>query len=196
MAQSGKAKAMFAAVVVVLLVSLGALSYIYISGGQEAYSGDDGQDDGGDDVSDNGDTDTQALAPDFTYADINGGVVSLSGLRGNVVVLDFMATWCGPCESQIQNLVQIKNEYVGQGVTFVSIDVDTSESASELLAFKNELGATWQFALDMDGMGSNPAYMATSIPTMVFIDREGHIAYRDVGLMSVTELRNTIDPLL
>lgn len=183
-------KMLFAVLVAAMFVSVGALSYYYLGEGQEAYSGD------GDYVPEDEQAVTVDYAPDFNYQTVTGGSVSLSGLRGSVVVLDFMATWCGPCESQILNLADIQDEYAGQGVVFISIDVDTGETASELLAFRNDLGATWQFALDADGVGMSPEYSATSIPTMVFINRDGSIARRDVGVMDADTLRAAIDPLL
>jgi thiol-disulfide isomerase/thioredoxin len=189
-------KALFATVIVLLVLSVGALSYLYLQEGQEAWSGTDDDADDTPDTGDDGEQEVQNLAPDFTYAAVDGGTVSLSGLRGKVVVLDFMATWCGPCRSQIQNLNQIYGEYSGDGVIFVSIDVDARETPAELLAFRSELGATWHFVIDGNGIGSLPVYNAASIPTMVFINKQGQIANRDVGLMSVDALRDAIDPLL
>jgi len=189
-------KTIFAILVAALIVSVSWLSYFYLGGGQEAFTGTD--DEAG--VIPTDDEDSMPiitdLAPDFTYTAVNGGTVSLSSLRGNVVVLDFMATWCAPCESQIINIKQIYNEYASKGVVFISIDVDTGETASQLLAFRNELGAAWDFVLDEDGIGMDPKYNAASIPTMLFIDKEGKIANRDVGVMSGDALRDVIDPLL
>jgi thiol-disulfide isomerase/thioredoxin len=189
-------KALFATVIVLLILSVGALSYLYLQEGQEACSGTDDDADDTPDTGDDGEQEVQNLAPDFTYAAVDGGTVSLSGLRGKVVVLDFMATWCGPCRSQIQNLNQIYSEYSGRGVTFISIDVDARETSAELLAFRNELGATWHFVIDGNGIGGLPVYNAASIPTMVFINKQGQIANRDVGLMSPDALRDAIDHLL
>lgn len=195
MASAGIGKVLFALIVTASVVSVGVLGYLYLDGGQEPYSGS--VDDDAGDLAETGDPDdAQVLAPDFAYQAVDGGSVSLSGLRGNVVVLDFMATWCGPCRTQILNLNSIHAEYAAKGVVFISIDVDIGESAAQLLAFRNELAAEWHFALDADGVGSDPAYMASSIPTMVFIDRDGSIARRDVGVMDEGSLRSAIDPLL
>lgn len=195
MAASGAAKAAFAIAIAASVLSIAVLGYLYIGGGQEAYTGD--QDVTGDVAPADDQDDVRVdLAPDFYYQAVDGGSVSLSGARGKVVVLDFMATWCSPCRTQIQNLDGIHAEYSAKGVVFISLDVDTRETAAELLAFRGELGAQWHFALDADGVGSSPEYSASSIPTMVFIDRQGEIAYRDVGVMDEAALRAAIDPLL
>lgn len=189
-------KPLFAIFVAGMIISVALLSYFYMGGGQEAFTGDV------DDVTDTTDDEeettpiTSNLAPDFTYTAVNGGTVSLSGLRGKVVVVDFMATWCVPCKDQIINLKQIEADYEGRDVVIISLDVDNSETASQLLNFRNDLGATWDFALDSNDVSQHPAYDASSIPTMMFINREGAISSRDVGVMSVSELKAAIDSLL
>lgn len=185
-------KALFAVFVAGLIVSVAVMSYVYFDGGQEPYSGSP-ELDAATENEVSGDSD---YAPDFTFYAVNGGTVSLSDLRGKVVVLDFMATWCSPCRDQIVNLKQIYSEYSASDVIIVSLDVDSSETSAELLAFRNELGASWDFVMDTTGISTVPEYDATSIPTMVFIGREGRISSRDVGTMSVGDLRDAIDPLL
>ena len=188
-------KPLFAIFVAAMIISVAWLSYFYIGGGQEAFTGD--VDDANDAPTDEEDTTpiTSNLAPDFTYTAVNGGTVSLSSLRGKVVVLDFMATWCVPCKDQIINLKQIDADY-GQDVVIISLDVDNSETAAQLLEFRSDLGASWNFALDSNEVSRLSVYDASSIPTMVFINRDGAISSRDVGVMSVSELKAAIDPLL
>ena len=181
-------KVVFAIVISVALIFVGLLSYAYLKGGQEAYPGDTG---------DEAPPPTSAdLAPDFTYTAVNGGVVSLSGMRGKVVVLDFMATWCQPCKDQIINLKPINTEYSGRGVVVVSVNVDLQVTNQELLDYRNQLGANWDFVTDSDGVSMNPKYSVRSIPTIVIIGPDGQIANRNVGLMSAADLRNAIDSLL
>ncbi len=184
-------KMIFTVAVAAMLVVVGFLSYIYVNGGQEPYSGD-GTTDTGSTVP----TTTADFAPDFTYYAVNGGVVSLSGLRGKVVVLDFMATWCQPCKDQIDNLKTIQAEYSSQNVVIISVNVDLQVTDQELLQYRSDRGATWSFVTDKNGVSMEPEYSTTSIPTLVFINKEGAIARRTVGLMSVDALRTAINPLL
>ena len=186
-------KMMFAIIIAGLLLLVGTLSYFYLNGGQLAYSktGDDTID-----TSSDSPPTSVNLAPDFTYTAVNGGTVSLSGLRGNVVILDFMATWCQPCKDQITNLKSIQSEYSDQNVVIISMNVDLQVTNSELLEYRNQQGATWSFVTDSEGVSMNQKYSVTSIPTIVIINREGEIAKRKVGLMSVAALSTAIDPLL
>jgi thiol-disulfide isomerase/thioredoxin len=184
-------KTVFVIAIAAMLVIVGSLSYYYVNGGQEAYSGD-----GTPDTGDTNPTTNTVLAPDFTYYAVNGGTVSLSGLRGKIVILDFMATWCQPCKDQIDNLKTIQTEYASQNVVILSVNVDLQVSDSELLQYRSERGATWSFVTDSNGVSMNPKYSATSIPTLVFIGKDGAIAKRTVGLMSVEALRTAINPLL
>jgi thiol-disulfide isomerase/thioredoxin len=186
------AKAAFAIAVAAMIISLGALSYYYFGGGQKAFSGGDGVPPTGDDDDDV----VQDLAPDFTYYAVNGGTVSLSSLRGKVVVLDFMATWCQPCKDQIDNLKTISAEYSASELEIISVNVDLQVTENELLQYRADRGAGWDFVTDSDGVGMEPRYSVTSIPTIVIIDKQGSIAKRQVGLMGTDALRNAIDPLL
>ena len=194
MIQRNTGKAVFAVVVAILIVSVGALSYVYFDDAQQAYTGttDDPSvpatgDEGEEPV-------VQNLAPDFTYPAVNGGTVSLSGLRGKVVILDFMATWCQPCKDQIENLKTIRGEY--PGVEIISINVDLQVSNPELLQYRADRSASWDFVTDSDGVSMNPKYSVTSIPTILIVNKEGGIAKRNVGLMSVDALSTVIEPLL
>jgi thiol-disulfide isomerase/thioredoxin len=186
-------KIVFAVAVATLLIIVGTLSFLYIKDGQLAYSGTG---DSTPDAGTNPPPTSANLAPDFTYYAVNGGVVSLSGLKGSVVILDFMATWCQPCKDQITNLKAIQSEYAGQNVVIISLNVDLQVTNSELLAYRNQQGATWDFVTDSNGISMNPKYSVSSIPTIVIINREGEIAKRTVGLMSTSALRTAINPLL
>jgi len=185
-------KPIFAIIVAALLISVGLLSYILLGGGQEAFLGN------GDDPLPGEVTPpiTTNLAPDFSYPSVTGGTVSLSALRGKVVVLDFMATWCQPCREQMKNLKTVQSKYVNQPVTIISIGVDPQESTQVILDYRTDVGATWLFVIDTNGIYMDPKYSATSIPTMIIINKEGQIVKREVGITSASALINIIDPLL
>ena len=191
--QRNVGKILFAVAVAVMLIIVGALSYFYVNGGQTPYSGTE------DDVLDTGTNPPAAtvdLAPDFNYQTINGDYISLSGLRGNVIILDFMAMWCQPCGAQMTYLNQIHEKYSSRGVTIISIDVDLSETRDNLLLYKAEKGAAWHFAFDADGIASNPKYAASSIPTLAIIDKDGALANRYVGVTNYETLSAAVDRLL
>jgi cytochrome oxidase Cu insertion factor (SCO1/SenC/PrrC family) len=86
---------------------------------------------------------------DFTILDIDMNPVSLSALRGEVVVLDFMATWCGPCKAAMRDLVSLYND-IGDQFVMISITVDPSyDTAPVLREWMGRYGATWIHARDL-----------------------------------------------
>lgn len=133
-------------------------------------------------------------APEFGLRDIDGNAFSLSDHRGEVVVLDLMATWCGPCITQMGELKDIYNKYGRSQLVIMSIDVDTEETNAQLTQFKRDYGDDWIFARDTDGVGNK--YNVDSIPKIVIIDKEGRIAYEDEGVTSSSTLSSEIDKLL
>jgi thiol-disulfide isomerase/thioredoxin len=152
----------------------------------ERYSGTIDIDDG----------DTAGDAPDFTLPKVGGGTVSLSGCVGKVVVLDFMATWCGPCETEIEHLKDISEAYGASEVVILSIDVDSSEDDALLSGYIADHGITWDVLRDTAGINDEPGYDVTGIPTIVIIDQDGNIRFRHVGTTDSATLIAEIDTLL
>ena len=136
------------------------------------------------------------LAPDFTLPKVNGGFVTLSSLQGRVVVLDFMATWCGPCTAELEHLKEIDNLYSSSEVVILSIDVDSDEDETILSPYISDHGITWSVLMDTSGVSSQPGYDASAIPTLVIIDQDGYIQFRHVGTTDSSILISEIETLL
>jgi thiol-disulfide isomerase/thioredoxin len=116
------------------------------------------------------------LAQDFTQNDVNGKPISLSDFRGKVVLIDFWASWCGPCRKENPNVVKLYNKYKDAGFTVLSVSLDKDK-------------ALWLAAIDKDGLvwpnhvsdlkyWQNEAakqYQVSSIPFTVLVDKEGKI---------------------
>jgi peroxiredoxin len=132
-------------------------------------------------------------APDFTLTDIDGVTFSLSDYRDNIVVIDFMATWCGPCAAQVSHLKQLYENYRARGVVIMSIDVDPSETDRTLQQFKSTYGCDWIFAR---GSTTGTTYRIVYIPTLYIIDRRGRITYRNTGTTPYSTLASEINKLL
>lgn len=112
-----------------------------------------------------------AKAPDFTLRDAGGGTVSLSGYRGNLVLLNFWATWCGPCREEMPSMEQLSRNFGGQGFTILA--VNQKESAAQVTKYMKTHGLNFSAPLDLDGR-VNTAYRVYGIPVTYLIDGGGN----------------------
>jgi thiol-disulfide isomerase/thioredoxin len=152
------------------------------------------QADWGDGGEPNGNGPDKEVAPAFALQDIDGELFSLDVFKGRVVILDLFATWCGPCRLQMEELNRLRAHYPDGVVVILSVDVDPGETSQMIRDFRDEYSATWKFARDTDDLSTK--YDASSIPTMVIIDRDGYIAWRHQGVTSFEDLQQLIEPLL
>jgi len=121
-----------------------------------------------------------ALAPDFTLPTLDKQVVSLNELRGQPLVLNFWATWCGPCRMEMPYIEAAFNQK-GDGVRFIAINLGDKEGKAR--QFVQYMGMSFTVALDLDLAVGN-AYNVRYIPTTFFIDKEGVIRHIKVGPFS------------
>ncbi len=135
-------------------------------------------------------------APDFTLRDLEGEQIQLSGLRGKVVLLDFWATWCGPCRMTMPKLNNLVKKFRKQDVVILGIDVSEEEQTVRTFLRKNRL--EYPILLVPRGNPVVENYSARSIPALVVIDRNGLVAEYKVGYGNETEemLRADIARLL
>ena len=117
---------------------------------------------------------------------LDGSEVSLASLEGKVVVLNFWASWCGPCRREMPDFQEAWEEHQDQGVVFVGIAVD--DTASEASKFAEQVGVTYPLALDTTGDVAR-AYRLQAVPSTYFIDRQGKLATRLHGLANQGALR-------
>ncbi len=125
-------------------------------------------------------------AIDFTLASLAGPSVTLRRLRGKVVVLDFWATWCGPCRRWMPIVAKVEKQLAGRGVSFYAVNV--AETTEQVRAFLRTAGATPPVLLDRDGKVAT-AYGASAIPLTAVIGRDGRVAQVLVGLHPEEDLR-------
>ena len=109
-------------------------------------------------------------APGFALQGLDGSEVTLAALDGKVVVLNFWASWCGPCRLEMPDFQKAWEEHREQGVVFVGIAVD--DTASEASKFAEQVGVTYPLALDTTGDVAR-SYRIRAVPSTYFIDREG-----------------------
>ncbi len=128
------------------------------------------------------------IAPDFTLPALDGSEFRLSALRGKPVVLNFWATWCGPCQNELP-AIQKAAEHFGDDVVFVG--VDQGEKAEVVQSFVDKLGLTFTIPMDADGaIGYN--YGVQGLPTTFFIDRNGVVQSLWMGEMNSVTLAENI----
>ena len=120
------------------------------------------------------------IAPDFSWQDANGKIVHLSDLKGKVVLIDFWATWCGPCRMTIPHVEAIYNKFKDKGVVVIGVNLDNQASRQKVEQFIKEKGITYLVIGDPNGAVASQ-YGATSIPRFFFIDKHGRIAKMVVG---------------
>ncbi len=135
-------------------------------------------------------------AADFTLTDMDGTPFRLRDHRGKVVLLDFMATWCGPCRMSMSDLLEIRSEF-GEELVMISISVDpVSDTNEQLRSWADAWGADWIHARDTAEPPVGRQYKASRIPTLVIIDKMGEIGFRHVGLTPAETLMSEISELL
>jgi len=122
------------------------------------------------------------MAPDFTQNDVNGVPVKLSSFRGKYVLLDFWASWCGPCRQENPNVVKAYNKYKGKNFTIVSVSLDRADGRADWLAAIKNDGLTWTHVSDLKFWNNQVAglYSVSSIPANFLIDPNGKIVARDL----------------
>lgn len=126
-----------------------------------------------------------APAPDFTLADPDGVRYTLSELRGQVVVLNFWATWCTPCRIEMPMLQARYDRDRENGLIVLGVNFD--EPAADVRLFGRELGISFPLLLD-PGAGVQRLYRVRGYPSTFVVDREGKLVVEHIGLMSASQL--------
>ncbi len=139
----------------------------------------------------------KAAALDFTLKDMNGVDVKLASFKGKPIVLNFWATWCGPCRAEIPSLVELQTAYMEQGMDVVILGISVDDPVEKLKPYATQMKMNYPVLV---GNGRDDVQDAFGplwgIPVTVFIDREGRIAKKHSGIASKEQFEQEIKALL
>ncbi len=122
------------------------------------------------------------VAPDFELQSLDGKNVKLSDFRGKAVLLNFWATWCGPCKIEMPWFVELQKEYGPQGFQIVGVAMDDA-STEDITKFAKQMGVNYPVLLGKEAVGESYGGVGV-LPTTFFIDRDGKLVAREFGLQS------------
>ena len=129
-------------------------------------------------------------APDFTLRSLDGKPVTLSALRGKAVVLNFWATWCAPCKTEVPWFVDLQKQYGPQGLEIIGVAVDETDQ-EDVAKFAREMNINYTVAMGDDAITS--AYgNIHGLPTTFYIGRDGKMVARVPGLISHKDIEENI----
>ena len=121
-------------------------------------------------------------APAFTTTTLAGKPLSLRSLRGKVVLLDYWATWCGPCRMATPTMQALHKKFHSQGFTVVGMSVDASDTVAQVKPFVKAFGITYTVTASPAANGrAQYAYRANSIPSQYLIDKRGIVRWSQSG---------------
>jgi thiol-disulfide isomerase/thioredoxin len=122
------------------------------------------------------------VAPDFELPALDGTKLKLSDLHGKAVLLNFWATYCGPCKIEMPWFVELQKQYGPEGFQIVGVAMDDA-STEDIAKFAKEMGVNYPILLGQESVGQS--YGGVSVlPTTFFLDRDGRLIAREFGLQS------------
>jgi cytochrome c biogenesis protein CcmG/thiol:disulfide interchange protein DsbE len=143
-------------------------------------------------------------APEFSLEDLGGEKVSLSSYKGKAVLINFWATWCGPCKLETPWLVDLRNQYASQGFEIIGIstdDIDRDDSKAfdkekkEIAGFVQQMHMPYPVLIEGDKL-SKPYGGLDAMPTSFYVDRSGTIVAAQMGISSKDEMEANIKKAL
>jgi cytochrome c biogenesis protein CcmG, thiol:disulfide interchange protein DsbE len=134
-------------------------------------------------------------APDFVAESSRGERISLAAQRGDVVVVNLWASWCGPCRTEMPVIQQLYEADFDRGLRVLAVNSTVQDREADARGFAQELGLTFPVLLDRDGAVTR-RYLVRALPSTFVIDRHGVIRAVIVGGASRAALQSAVEPLL
>lgn len=133
-------------------------------------------------------------APSFTLSDPDGNDISLADFEGQPVMINFWATWCAPCEVEMPEIQAMHEKYQAEG--FVVLALNQDESAETVATYVDERDLTFTMLLDTNSVVTASYGAFGTLPSSYFIDRNGIIAARHIGIVSEEQMETYLAEIL
>jgi peroxiredoxin len=137
---------------------------------------------------------TSTTAPDFSLESLDGKTLRLSDLRGKAVLLNFWATWCGPCKIEMPWFVELQNQYASQGLQIVGVAMDDA-SKEDIAKFAKDMGVNYPILIGKEAVGDEYGGVP-ALPESFVIGRDGKIVDKILGLRGKAEIEDSIKKAL
>jgi len=135
-------------------------------------------------------------APDPGFKSLNGQTRKLSALRGQMVVVNFWATWCGPCQEELPRLAKLAESYKDKPVRFVLISIDEPKNRAKIPAVLERLHVSLESWEDADTETMDRFGLGNIVPGSAIIDQNGEVVARIMGEAREEDVRTAVDWLL
>jgi len=141
-------------------------------------------------------TEREGFAPGFTWKGADGREIRFDDARGSVTLVNFWATWCGPCKAELPELVRISRKYADRGLRIIGVATDRVPNAASLVAeYIGRYGIPYQVVLSTQEV-ERAFGNVRQMPTSVLVDREGRIVDILIGMRSEADFEKAIETLL
>ena len=134
-------------------------------------------------------------APDFTLPLLDGGSVKLADRQGQVVIVNFWASWCGPCVNEVPRLVRWYDEHRAEGLEILGVDTLFRDSRADVEAFVRDNGVTYPVPVDEEGEVS-AQWLAQLLPRSYVLDRQRVVRFMRIGELTDDDFETQVLPLL
>lgn len=132
---------------------------------------------------------------DLMLPTTTGDSLSMADFEGQVILLNFWATWCGPCRYEIPDLIELQDEFGTEGFTVIGISLDEDDPVN-VTQFAEAMEVNYPIALDQMGVFAEAFGGVYALPTTYILDREGQVAHRTIGLFPTETMKETLQELI
>ncbi|MBZ0291534.1 MAG: TlpA family protein disulfide reductase [Anaerolineae bacterium] len=136
------------------------------------------------------------IAPDFVLPSLGGGDLTLSDFRGQPLLINFWATWCGPCREEMPLLRLTYETYKAEGFMVLAVNMTAQDTIEDVQAFVEEYNLPFPVLLDTDNGVTDGLYRVMGVPTSIFVTPDGKISDKHIGAMRGEQIAEYVHKIL